>query len=145
MKLKPLLLALALTPAVLPAADNDTPPPNLPSAVYALDQLPVTPTPLGTRRAVFDGPTATVDKLHCHVTTLNQGERSGEPRLHHQEEIIIVKSGTVEANFDHEKRVAHAGDIIHFAANATTFLRNIGDGPATYYVIYFYPLRTSKQ
>jgi quercetin dioxygenase-like cupin family protein len=145
MKLKLLLLTLAFTTSMLPAADTDTPPPNLPSAVYALDQLPVTPTPLGSRRAVFDGPTATVDKLHCHVTTLNQGERSGEPRLHHQEEIIIVKDGTVEAHFGDKQRIARAGDIIHFAANSVTFLRNTGDGPATYYVIYFYTPRTPKQ
>jgi quercetin dioxygenase-like cupin family protein len=136
----PLLAALAAF-SMLSVQAADAPKQKLTSNVYELGQLPVNPNKLGVRRPVFDGPTATLDNLECHVTTLNKGERSGDPRLHRQEEIIIVKEGTVEVNYDHEKRTAGPGAIIYFASNATTFLRNVGDGPATYYVIaYFTPL-----
>jgi hypothetical protein len=57
------------------------------------EKMQPTPTSNGMRRAVFEGPTATLDKLHCHITTLNPGEVSGPPRLHLQEEVIIVKKG----------------------------------------------------
>jgi uncharacterized cupin superfamily protein len=86
---------------------------------------------------VFDGPTATVDKLHCHVTTLNPGEKSGEPSKHLQEEVIIVKEGTVEAHWDGQSKSGGPGSVIFFAAGATTFLRNAGPTPCTYTVIYY--------
>ena len=93
-------------------------------AVYDWQKMkPVTVTN-GVRRAVFDGTTATVDKLHCHITTLNPGEISGEPRLHLQEEIIIVKEGTVEAVSDGKVETAGPGSVIFFQSHAVTQLRN---------------------
>lgn len=129
----------AQTPSPAP-----TPAPKLTSAVYELEQLPGTPTAVGIRRPVFDGPTATVDNLHCHVTTLNPGASSGEPRRHLPDEIIILKDGTVEVHHDGQVRTAGPGSIIFFAAEAVTFLRNTGSSPATYYVISYSTPLTPK-
>ncbi len=118
---------------------------KLTSAVYDWEKLTPTPTANGVRRDVFDGPTATVDKLHCHITTLKPGANSGEPRLHLQEEVLVIKEGLVEASIDGRTQVAGPGSIFHFAANAVTRLRNAGDGPATYVVIYFFTPLTPKQ
>ena len=115
------------------------------SSVFPWDQLTTTPTKVGVRRAVFDGPTATVDNVHCHITTLNPGEQSGEPRLHLLDEIIIIKEGTVETFADGVKQTAPAGAVIFFAANAVTALRNTGSTPATYYVISYVTPRTPKK
>ena len=49
-------------------------PDKLTSAVYPWEKMKPTVVTNGVRRALFDGPTATVDKLHCHITTLNPGE-----------------------------------------------------------------------
>ena len=125
------------------AAKNSTEP-LLASTVFDWTKLQPTPIPNGERRAVLDSRTATLDKLHCHITTLKPGEVSGEPRLHLQEEIIIIKEGTIEAMFDGNTRTAGPGSIVFFASNATTRLRNIGDGPATYYVVYYYTPLTPK-
>jgi len=141
MKLPTLLAALA---ALCPMLSAQTPSAPLASNVFEWDKLTVTPTKLGVRRDVLDGRTATLDKLHCHITTLNPGERSGEPRLHLQEEVIIVKEGTVEVNFDGQVRTAGPGSVIFFAARSTTFLRNAGNTPATYIVIYYYTPLTPK-
>jgi quercetin dioxygenase-like cupin family protein len=146
---KTLLLCL---PAVFTSVTFAQPAPNPPmsstqplvSAVFEWDKLPVTRHERGVRRAVFDGPTATVDNSHCHITTLNPGQRSGEPRLHLMEEIIIVKEGTVEVFMDGTTQQAPSGSVIFFAANATTALRNVGDGPATYYVISYVTPLTPK-
>jgi len=131
----------AKTPTPAPAAP---PADKLVSGVFEWDKLPVVPNQLGPRRAVFDGSTATVDKLHCHITTLNPGESSGEARLHLQEEIIIVKEGTLEAHYNGQAGTATAGSVIFFAAHSVTFLRNIGTTPATYTVIYYYTPLTPK-
>jgi XRE family transcriptional regulator, regulator of sulfur utilization len=117
---------------------------KLVSAVHEWDKLPVTKTEKGVRRDVFDGPTSTLDKAHCHITTLNPGENSGEPRRHLQEEVIIVKEGQVEATFDGKTQTAGPGSVIFFAANAVTRLRNVGTTPATYIVVYYYTPLTPK-
>ena len=112
--------------------------------MYEWDRLVVEPRPNGSRRPVLDGPTSTLDRLHVHISTLEPGQRSGEPSLHQQEEVIIVREGTVEAYFDGQSRVAGPGSVIFFAANATTALRNVGTGPATYTVVYYYTPLTPK-
>jgi len=146
--MKKFLLSLAVPtlclPVVAESAASATSEP-LASNVFHLDQIPASPTPVGVRRELFDAPSATVDKTHCHVTTLNAGASSGTPRKHLQEEIIIIKEGTIEANWDGQSKVAKAGDVIFFAANAVTHLRNVGATPATYYVIYYFTPRTAKE
>lgn len=130
--------------AQTPASATPAPATKLLSNVFDWEKMTVTPTPKGSRRAVFDGPTATVDKMHCHITTLNPGEKSGEPSKHLQEEIIIVKEGTVEAHWDGQSKTGGPGSVIFFAAGATTFLRNAGTTPCTYIVIYYYTPLTPK-
>ena len=140
----PTLSALVLLFAALLPAQSAPPTPARPttapliSALYDWEKLPAKPTAKGARRDVFDGPTATVDKLHCHITTLNPGEKSGEPSKHLQEEVILVKEGTVEAHWDGQSKTGGPGSVIFFAAGATTFLRNAGSTPCTYVVIYYY-------
>jgi len=146
--MKKFLLSLALPSLCLPVvAESAAPasPEPLASGVFNVSALPATPTPVGLRREAFDARTTTVDKTHCHITTLNAGASSGTPRKHLQEEIIIIKEGTIEANWDGQSRVANAGDVIFFAANAVTHLRNVGTVPATYYVIYYFTPRTAKE
>src|SRR5688572_24277527 len=119
MKLKTIFLftACATLAAMLPAQTPPADPPKLTSTVYDWEKLVIIPTPKGVRRDVFDGPTTTLDKAHCHITTLNPGENSGEPRRHLQEEIIIVKEGLVEATFDGKTQTAGPGSVFFFAAN----------------------------
>ena len=141
------LAAIAAFATMLPAqtpAPAPVPPAKLASAVYDWEKMTVTPTAKGSRRDVFDGPTTTLDQAHCHITTLNPGENSGEPRLHLQEEVIIVKEGLVEMHIDGRTQTAGPGSVIFLAARATTRLRNAGPTPCTYIVIYYYTPLTPK-
>lgn len=144
MKLPATLLLFTALAAVLSAQTPAAPPARLASAVYDWETLTAVPVANGVRRAVFDGPTATVDKIHCHITTLNPGQASGEPRLHLQEEVLIIKEGRVEVHIDGRTQEAGPGSVLFFASGATTRLRNAGDGPATYTVIYYYTPLTPK-
>ena len=119
-------------------------PAKLTSHAYRWEDLKAQPTKNGVRRDVFDGPTTTLDKAHCHITTLNVGENSGEPRRHLQEEIIIVKEGQVEMHIDGQMHAAGPGSIFFLAANAVTSLRNAGNTPATYIVVYYLTPLTPK-
>lgn len=121
------LLRLGSTLALASLVTMSAAPAPLSSRVYDWQTLEVTPTPNGERRMVFDGPTATLDQLQCHITTLNPGQNSGEPRRHLQEEVLIVKEGLVEAHVDGRTQTAGPGSVLFFAANAVTQLRNAGN------------------
>jgi heat shock protein HslJ/mannose-6-phosphate isomerase-like protein (cupin superfamily) len=136
---KPLAIFAVREPA--PAAPSTVP---LVSKVFQWKELQAVPIPNGMRRQVLDGPTATVDLLHVHVTTLSVGKASGEAVRHLQEEVLIIKEGEVEVSLDGTTQQAGPGSILFFAAGAITRLRNIGKTPATYYVVYFKTPKTPK-
>jgi XRE family transcriptional regulator, regulator of sulfur utilization len=133
----------AQTPTNASAASADQP--KLKSAIYDWEKMQPATVSNGVRRLVFDGPTATLDKINCHITTLNPGQQSGEPRLHVQEEVVVVKEGTVEATYDGHSETVGPGSVIFFASGATTRLRNPGKVPCTYTVIYYYTPLTPKK
>ncbi len=116
------------------------------SAVYDWDKMQPVTVSNGVRRLVFNGPTTTLDQINCHITTLNPGEQSGEPRLHVQEEVVIVKEGTVEAMYDGYSQTVGPGSVIFFR-----FWRDHASPkprlkvPATYTVIYYYTPLTPKK
>jgi mannose-6-phosphate isomerase-like protein (cupin superfamily) len=125
---------------------TDSPvPTKLSSAVFDWEKMQPVTVSNGVRRTVFDGPTVTLNEINCHITTLNPGEVSGAPRLHVQEEVTIVKEGTIEATWDGHSQTVGPGSVIFFASGATTQLRNPGKVPATYTVIYYYTPLTPKK
>ena len=71
------------------------------------------------------------------------GEGSGGKRVkrahaahkHPDEELIIIKEGTVEALVNGETHRLGPGSVIFQAANQMHTLRNVGDTPAVYHVI----------
>ena len=105
------------------------------STVYNWEKLPVIPTAKGLRRDVFDGPTTTLDKVHCHITTLNPNTTSHPPHTHPNEEMVIVKEGKLQAHVNGKEIVVNAGGVLFYASMQPHGVRNIGDTSATYYVI----------
>jgi len=105
------------------------------SSVFDWNMISVTQTRTGAVRQFFRAPTATLDELECHVTTLNPGESPHPPHKHADEELIIVKEGTVEALVNGEMKRVGPGSVIFQASNQMHGLRNVGNGPATYHVI----------
>lgn len=89
----------------------------------------------GLSRQVLRDPTATLDQLEFHITTLPPGKTSHAPHRHPNEEIIIIKEGTVEALVDGVERRLGPGSFLFQASNHLHGLKNVGDTPASYYVI----------
>jgi XRE family transcriptional regulator, regulator of sulfur utilization len=127
------------TPAPTPSATT-----KMVSQVLLWENQKFTPTATGARVTVFDAPTPTLDKFHCHISTLNPGENTGALHRHPQEEFIVIKEGTLEVNIDGKKQTATPGSMIFYAANENENMTNIGKTPATYYVIQFYTALTPK-
>lgn len=117
-------------------AQDATPQPKLLGSVaFDWNQLAVHKNPKGESRKVCQAPTATLDELEIHITTLNPGEQAHPPHQHPDEELLIIKEGTVEALVNGEWKRVGPGSVIFQASNVLHAIRNVGDTPATYHVI----------
>jgi XRE family transcriptional regulator, regulator of sulfur utilization len=130
------LIAVAFTACVLnaiPGSHAETP--VMQSALFDWTAITAKQTDVGAVRQFFRAPTATLDELECHVTTLKPGATSHAPHKHPNEELVIVKEGTVEALVNGEMKRGGPGSVIFNASNQLHGIRNVGDSPATYHVI----------
>lgn len=129
--------------AAEPAAETASPD-KLKSQVFAWDSLTAVPTRTGMRRAVFDAPTVTCARLECHVTTIGAGQSPHAAHRHPDEEMILVREGTLEVTINGQPHRLGAGDIAFFGSNDEHGLTNRGETPATYYVIRVVTDQTPK-
>jgi quercetin dioxygenase-like cupin family protein len=112
-------------------------PPKAPMHSSAFDWTAMTSkeTPYGAVRQLVRAPTVTLNELEMHVTTLNAGQTSHAPHQHPNEELLILREGTVEALVHGEWRRLGQGSVIFQASNELHGIRNVGNGPATYHVV----------
>ena len=113
--------------------------PPLPSTVFDWTKLPATTTKVGEIRPFFDTATRTLARLDSHVTTLNPGEISHAAHAHADEELIIIREGTVEATVNGVPHTAGPGSVFFFASHDLHGLRNPGVVRASYHVIRIFP------
>jgi XRE family transcriptional regulator, regulator of sulfur utilization len=125
-------IAIAATAAAFAFAASA---PVLGSAVFDWNSIPVKQTDVGSVRSFVKEPTATLEELEIHVTTLDPGKMSHPPHKHPNEELIIIRQGTVETLSNGEWKRAGPGSVIFNASNQLHGLRNVGTEPAIYHVI----------
>lgn len=124
-------------------AVDSAPPKALRSQVFDWLKLTAQPTKNGERRAIFNSPTITCANLSCHATTVAKAQEAAHgPHRHVDEEVVVVKEGTLEATFGGRAHVGGPGSVFFFASNDEHGLRNAGDTPVTYYVIRVVTERT---
>jgi quercetin dioxygenase-like cupin family protein/ketosteroid isomerase-like protein len=99
------------------------------------DIEPQGPADKPAAKSVVRRPTLTLDELEMHVTRLPPGQTTHAPHTHPNEELIIVREGTVEAYQEGRKTRLGPGSIIFEASNESHNVTNVGDGPAVYHVI----------
>ena len=109
--------------------------PLLGSAAFDWKTVADKPTEVGSVRSFFKDRTATLEQLEVHVTTLNPGKSPHPPHRHPNEEMIIVREGTVEALVNGEWKRIGPDPVIFFASNQLHGLRNVGSEQAVYHVI----------
>lgn len=115
------------------------------SAVFDWEKLNFAPTKNGARVLAFEAPTGTLDKFHCHITRLNPGENTGPLHRHPQEELVIIKEGTIEVNIDGRKQTVGPGSMFYFSVNENENMTNVGTTPAVYYVLQWWTPRTPAE
>lgn len=136
------LIAVGCTVGGLALADEL---PMLGPAVFERESIAVKATEVGSVRSFFTMKTATLDQLEVHETTLNPGKMPHAPHKHPNEEMLVIRQGTVEALVKGEWKRVGPGSVIFNASNQLHGLRNVGSEPAIYTVINFKTAKTPAE
>jgi XRE family transcriptional regulator, regulator of sulfur utilization len=124
--------AVGLTVGAFALADK---PDMLGSTTFDWNSIPAKTTEVGSVRQVVSRPTATLENLEVHITTLNPGKSPHPPHRHPNEEMLIIRQGTLEAFINGEWKRVGPGSVIFFASNQLHGVRNVGDDQAIYHVV----------
>jgi XRE family transcriptional regulator, regulator of sulfur utilization len=136
--------ASVLTGAAILAAQS-APAGMLGSRVFDYTKIPVKKTAIGETRQVVSAPARTLNNLEIHITTLNPGQQSHPPHTHPNEELILLRSGTLEG-FVHGAWVPMPnGSILLNASMDPHAVRNPSQTePAQYFVVNWTSTTTPK-
>jgi XRE family transcriptional regulator, regulator of sulfur utilization len=107
--------------------------------VFAWEEMKPVKTATGEVRSLCKSPTATVDQLEMHVTTLNPGMEPHPPHRHVNEELIILREGECETLSNGKWIKVTPGSVVFNASNSLHGFRNVGTMPAVYHVINWSP------
>ena len=107
------------------------------SRSWEYDKLPVKPSDNGgSGRAVVQGALVTGEAVEVHETTLPPGQMPHPAHKHRHSELMMIREGTLE--FDNgwqDKQRVGAGGVLLFGSNVMHGIKNVGTGPANYFVI----------
>ena len=104
-------------------------------SVWRWEDLKPHDTDVGTYAQIARGPTATLDELEMHVTTLKPGMSSHPPHQHPNEELVIIREGQVETLSGGVWKKVGPGGVIFNASNSLHALKNVGTTDAVYHVV----------
>lgn len=103
------------------------------SKFYDWKEIEYKSTKKGGRRQFMRRPTALLEELEMHVTTLNEGVMSHGEHVHDSEEIIIVLKGEVEESIAGTKHRLGPGSLILLTDNVPHGIQNVGKGQCEYF------------
>jgi quercetin dioxygenase-like cupin family protein len=126
-------IAVSITLACVSLADDQ--PELLDSTAWKWEDMAVKKTDVGELRSLVREPTRTLDELEMHITTLNPHTASHPPHTHPNEELVILREGTLQAHVNGKEVVVGPGSILFYASMQPHAVKNIGATPATYFVI----------
>ncbi len=132
-----------LLPALFPAAvaaptlaAQDT---SLSSATFAFDKLPVQALDHAEMRRIMKGTLVTGEHIEVHETTLPPNGYPHAAHHHVHSEMWLVREGTVELTINGASHRLGPGGLGFVHSNEEHGIKNVGDGPATYFVVAIGP------
>ena len=129
------MLPAALIPTILQEPTTTAKEDAMPSAVYPFEKLPVRAPNGAEIRAVLKGKLATGESLEVHETTLPPGGMPHAAHHHVHSEMWLVREGTVELTINGTSSRFGPGSVGFVHSNDEHGIKNVGDTPATYFVV----------
>lgn len=106
------------------------------SETFTYNHLPITELPNGgTMRRVLSGILVTGEYIEVHETMLPPGKMPHPPHRHRNSEILYIREGKLEFLNDGKPEPVGPGGVVFTASNVLHGLKNVGDTPATYFVV----------
>jgi mannose-6-phosphate isomerase-like protein (cupin superfamily) len=132
-----LIPALVTAEAAFPAlsAQDD----SLPSATFAFESLPVQDSGHAQIRPIMKGKLATGEHIETHETTLPPNGSPHPPHHHVHSEMWLIREGTVELTINGTTHRLGPGGLGFVHSNEEHGIKNVGTGPATYFVVAIGP------
>jgi mannose-6-phosphate isomerase-like protein (cupin superfamily) len=112
---------------------------SLPSASFAFDSLPVQQSDHAQVRSIMKGRLATGEQVETHETTLPPNGYPHPPHHHVHSEMWLIREGTVELTINGTIHRLGPGGLGFVRSNVEHGIKNVGSGPATYYVVAIGP------
>jgi quercetin dioxygenase-like cupin family protein len=128
-----LVAAGTVTPAL--AAQDD----SLPSATFAFESLPIQEFERAQVRMILKGKLVTGERIEVHETTLPPNGYPHPPHRHVHSEMWLIREGTVELTINGVSHRVGPGGLGFVHSNEEHGIKNVGTGPATYYVVAIGP------
>ena len=133
-------LSLLIPALAAPVAAQEKPAkPVLSAKTYGYGDLPVKQSETNQSRSVFDGLTHANYPIELHITRLAPSKMPHPPHKHVNEEVIMIKTGTLEVTQGGATSHANPGDVIYVQSNVEHGWKNIGAEPAEYFVMALGP------
>lgn len=107
----------------------------LASKTYRYEDLPVHNEGPNRGRPIFEGETHTGVLIELHETELAPGQMPHPAHHHLHEEMILVREGTMEVTIAGKPATLGPGGVGYVASGEEHGWRNVGTGPARYFVL----------
>ena len=111
---------------------------SLPARVYHWTTLEPIKEDTRVRRQVLEGSTTSLANFEVHASTLEPGKAPHPPHTHaDQEELMIVKEGTVRITINGVSKTVGPGSIAFAMPGDEHGIENAGNSQATYFILKY--------
>ncbi len=113
---------------------------GLASATFPFDGLESKKRDFGESRPIVKGTTQTGEQVELHETMLNVGAMPHPAHRHKHSEFWLIREGTVELTINGQRHRLGPGSAAFASSNDEHSIKNIGTGPAWYFVVAIGPM-----